>query len=251
MFLLRKRRAPKPTFSAPISPDEQIFAVGDLHGRKDLLDRLLARLAEQATEARIVFVGDYIDRGDDSAAVLQRLQQLEEDSEGRVICLKGNHEDMLLKFMQDPASVGARWMQHGGLQTMASFAVSPPSLSASKEDWETARDQLSANMRPSLLAWMEARPLYWRSGNVAFVHAGADPNAAIETQSGNTLMWGHPDFGKVPRMDGLWIVHGHTIVNSPEVSQGCISIDTGAYATGRLTAVLLHPDNPEPDFLMA
>ncbi|MBT9386721.1 metallophosphoesterase [Pseudooceanicola sp. CBS1P-1] len=251
MIFFKRRRAPKPTFSAALAPSEPFFAVGDIHGRDDLLDRLLTRMAATAPEARQVFVGDYIDRGEQSAAVLQRLHAAERASEGRLLCLMGNHEEMLLRFLKDPAAEGPRWMRYGGLQTLASLSVSPPALSASQTEWETARDRLQDALGEPLLDWVRTLPRSWQSGNVAVVHAGAAPDRAIGDQDDTTLLWGTPDFEATPRTDGIWVIHGHTIVDLPYMRRGRIGVDTGAYATGRLTAALLRPGLPEPEFLQA
>ena len=99
----------------------------------------------------------------------------------------------------------------------------------------SARDQLVAGMGDFMLQWLKGLPSIWRSGNVAVVHAGANPLVPKESQSSAVLHWGHPDFSKRRRNDGVWVMHGHTIVNEPQIENGRIGIDTGAYATGRLT----------------
>mgnify|MGYP003667673731 FL=1 len=251
MFFLKRFCAPKPTFSAELAPDEPFFAIGDIHGRDDLLKRILMRMDEVAPDIRRVFVGDYIDRGEHSAGLLRRLQALEQSCDGQVVCLKGNHEDMLLRFLDNPAEAGPAWMRHGGLQTMASFLIAPPSSSAPSQEWETARDKLREGMGGPLISWLEDLPTSWQTGNVAVVHAGADPTVPLEEQYDNILLWGHAEFATTLRTDGVWVVHGHTIIDAPMVCNGRISIDTGAYATGLLTALYLRPGRDEPEFLQA
>ena len=248
MIFLKRFRAPKPTFSAALAPDRPFFAIGDIHGREDLLIRLLEKMAERAPDLPLIFVGDYIDRGEQSAQVLARLMELQRQAPERVTCLAGNHEDMLLKFLKDPASNGPRWMRYGGLQTMSSCRLSAPRESAEAAAWEEARDQLAAALPAGCAAWLEDLPIGWDSGNVAVIHAGLDPLVPPGIQSRQTLLWGHPDFATTPREDGIWVVHGHTITSTPLQRAGRISIDTGAYATGRLTAALIQP-GAEVEFL--
>lgn len=210
----------------PLALDHSFVAIGDVHGCDDLLERLLERIALEAPDAELVFVGDYIDRGEQNAQVLHRLMNLQ-----GAVCLLGNHERMCLDFIDDPESKGKRWLRHGGLQTVASFGVS-----GSSSDPVGLRDAMVDAMGEDMITWLRGLPLTYSNGNVCAVHAAAHPERSIEEQSDNALLWGHPKFGKQPRSDGLWIVHGHSIVDTPQVSQGVVSIDTGAYATGRLSA---------------
>ena len=218
----------------PVRPDAPFFAIGDIHGRVDLLIALLRQLDPGLP---VIFVGDYVDRGENSADVLRVLH-------GRpgALGLKGNHEDMMLAFLDHPKSRGPNWLRNGGLQTLASFGIAGLTDTSSGDELEVARDALAAAMGVGLINWLRARPLYYRSGNVAVVHAGADPSVGIHEQNEAYLLWGHPDFARKPRSDGLWIVHGHSIVDAPRAENGVIPIDTGAYATGRLTAALIAAD---------
>lgn len=225
--LLSAFRTSKPAEFPPVDPESGFYAVGDIHGRLDLLDQILRDLP---TDLPIVCVGDYIDRGEDGAGVLRRLQ----DSP-QVICLRGNHEDMLLGFLNAPQDKGPRWIRNGGLQTLASFGVTGVTQTTSGIDLKIAADALRAAMGPELINWMRLLPLIHQTGNVTVVHAGADPTRPLDQQDHRTLTWGHPDFLTKARRDGQWVVHGHTIVDKPSAEQGRIAIDTGAYATGRLT----------------
>ncbi len=247
MRFLKWRRAPKPTFSAPLEPETPFFAVGDLHGCDALFERLLERLEELAhPTALLVCVGDYVDRGDQSAPLLERLRGMQQEaSSGAMICLKGNHEEMLLAFLDDPAGAGPRWMRHGGLQTLASYRCQVPAESASPEEWEEARDRFREALGEETEAWLRGLPLLWQTGNVVVTHAGADPALPIGEQSEASLLWGHPDFETTPRTDGIWVVHGHTITDHPRPELGRIPTDTGAYATGRLTAALVEQGRVE------
>ncbi len=228
-------------FNAPLRPDETFAVIGDVHGRIDLLDRLLDQIAALPIQPRsVVLVGDYIDRGEDSAEVLMRLKALSDI--GSCIPLRGNHEDMLLSFLDLPEENGNRWLRHGGLQTLASYRVTLASPSPGPNDLRAIADDLKSKLGDDALTWLRRLNTYWQSGNVCVVHAAADPDQSIANQSKHVLLWGHKAFRKKSRADGVWIVHGHTIVPSPLVDQGVISIDTGAYATGRLTAALIETD---------
>ncbi len=220
-----KRREKYQVFQ-PIEPEQPFYAIGDIHGRSDLLERALLQLPEAA---QIVFVGDYIDRGEDSAGVLRRLI-------GRPNShfLMGNHEEMLLAFLENPRANGSRWLRYGGLQTLASFGVSNVTETCDPNRLEAVRDALRQAMGPEQIFWLHNLLYQHRNGNVIVVHAGADPKQKIDLQDKHSFIWGHHDFGKVMREDGLWIVHGHTIVSNPVAEKGIISIDTGAYATGQL-----------------
>lgn len=229
----RTDTAPVQSF-APPRPEHPFVAVGDLHGRLDLLRALEARLAGLPVDWPVVFVGDYVDRGDESAAVLRQMMG---DMARPHIAMMGNHEDMLLRFIDAPEAEAGRWLRNGGLQTLASFGVG----GTPGQDPAAARDRLVEAMGPELVDWLRARPLWWQSGDVAVVHAGADPALPLPAQPRETLLWGHPAFGRVPRQDGLWVVHGHTIVDAPVAEGGRIPIDTGAFATGRLTAAVIEP----------
>jgi serine/threonine protein phosphatase 1 len=223
-------RAPQAgaVFEAPSTP-RAFAAIGDIHGRADLLEKLLAQL----DPGLVVCVGDYVDRGDQSAEVLRLLRARPD-----IICLKGNHEEMLLDFLARPETHGRRWLRNGGLQTLASFGVAGLTETSRDDHLLAARDRLAGAMGEDLVAWIADLPSSWLSGTVGVVHAGADPARPFESQPADILHWGHADFMTTLRRDGIWIVHGHTIVDTPRMENGRIAIDTGAYATGRLTAAI-------------
>ncbi|TMV05608.1 serine/threonine protein phosphatase [Ruegeria sediminis] len=221
----------------PVAPEHPFYLIGDIHGRADLLDRALKRLE---ADHPVVFVGDYIDRGEDSAGVLRALID-----RPNAHFLKGNHEEMLLSFLGDPITHGPRWLRYGGLQTLASYGVAGVTETSKGPELEAVRDALTRAMGPEQIFWLRTLPLTYRSGNVAVVHAGADPRLDPDSQDSGNLIWGHKDFGRVPRRDGLWIAHGHTIVDEPVAERGIISVDTGAYATGRLSVAAIREGGVE------
>lgn len=227
------RKAPV-RFSAPLAPDQPLAVIGDVHGRDELLARLLDRLAQEAPNHQVVLVGDLIDRGEQSAAVMRRVMERPD-----LVVLKGNHEAMCLDFLDEPERKGLLWLRNGGLQTLASFGVGGLAISPGPEALRKASEQLKAAMGDEMIRWFRSRLMRWRSGNIAVVHAGADPGRPLEEQEEATLIWGHPRFGSEVRTDGMWVVHGHTILPEPVAGGGRIGVDTGAYATGRLTAALI------------
>lgn len=232
-----------PPFPAP-APRRPLWVIGDVHGCDTLLVRLLTQIAVRTPPAAadIVLIGDYIDRGDGSRAVLARLYELSQ-ADPNLTCLLGNHEQMMFDFLDDPVAHGRRWLRHGGLQTLQSYGVSTGDVTHRGAALQDTAARLRAAIGPEILAWLRARPLQWRSGNVAVSHAALDPGAPPEAQKHSTLLWGHPKFFKTPRRDGLWVAHGHTIVDTPGSNgRGRIAVDTGAYHSGHLTAVLIVPD---------
>ncbi len=230
---LATRSAPIP---APLRPEVPVQIIGDVHGRLDLLDRLMGQLDPDVITVQ---VGDLIDRGDHSAEVLARMR--EQTERGTWICLRGNHEEMMVNFLDDPAEAGPRWLRNGGLQTLASFGVGGVTQMAEANALAAARDALRDKMPAGLEDWLRRRPVSWNSGNLWVVHAGADPQRAMVEQAAAHLVWGHPAFAQAPRADGIWVAHGHTVVEQPTAAQGRIAVDTGAYFTGRLTCALCLP----------
>lgn len=242
LTLIRKlRRHPAAgAFSTPIDAGESvIYAVGDVHGRHDLLAPLLARIVADAAGFRVrpqvVFLGDYIDRGEGARESIELLRGLSGRGVVDPVFLMGNHEQMLLRFLRDPGE-GERWLRYGGLQTLLSYGVSGVTALRAGDEALRVRDELIAAMGPHL-AFIEAlRPCH-RAGNVFFSHAGADPELPTEEQPVETLLWGCDRFRRVDRGDGVWVVHGHFVVERPTAERGRIPVDTGAYFSGRLTAV--------------
>ncbi len=218
-------------------PDTCVAIIGDVHGRADLLAGLMEKLDRQQPAATRVFVGDYIDRGPSSRDVLEMLQAMAPSD----ICLLGNHEAMMLDFLESPIEKGARWLRNGGLATLASYAVTLDE-SSGHQDILKARDALERRLQDGTLAWLGARPLWWQSGNLLVAHAGADPALPIANQPGHNFLWGHKRFLRDPRPDGLWVAHGHWARDRPTVGQARVSVDTGAWKSGCLTAAVIDPD---------
>lgn len=235
-----------PPLPRPVAP---VCIIGDLHGMADLLTAMLALIAAQpggpsaTTAARIIFTGDLTDRGPGSAAVLATVRRLCQSDPAHHICLMGNHERMLLDFLDTPAKAGKRWIAAGGSDTLISYGITARTDAATPAARYTAlADALRAALPPGVLDWLRQLPLYWQDGGLAVVHAGADPALPLADQPAAALIWGHPQFHSTPRTDGLWIAHGHVIVPDVQIAQGRIAVDTGAYKTGRLSALWLDKD---------
>ncbi|MBC6438399.1 MAG: serine/threonine protein phosphatase [Rhodobacteraceae bacterium] len=231
------------------TPDRAVYVVGDLHGRADLLERILEHIDGDIGQAgvqnpHLVFVGDYVDRGPDSAAVLDRLHGLTQEFPDNVTCLMGNHDRMLLDFLADPVVRGPRWLRAGAHDTLRSFGL-PAGVLPRSPGPETLIE-LAALLQSTLTVarqrWLSSLPLSWSSGNLWVVHAAADPQHPMEDQTPRTLLWGHPEFETRPRRDGIWVAHGHNPVKVPGFRDGRIATDTGAWQTGRLTACAIRPD---------
>jgi serine/threonine protein phosphatase 1 len=223
-------------------PARPIYAIGDIHGRADLLGELLERIGEDAgthaagDAAQIVLLGDMVDRGPDTLAVLEQARALRGAG---AICLLGNHERMMLDFLDDPEEAGPRWLRHGGVETLASFGVDG-GIGASRALAVALRDA----MPEGLERWLRALPLSHRSGDVICVHAALDPDRPPESQPEQVMLYGHPRFARRAREDGLWVVHGHVVTATPFVDARRVACDTGAYFTDRLTAAAILPGAP-------
>jgi serine/threonine protein phosphatase 1 len=219
--------------------DTRIYAIGDIHGRLDLLDRMIAAIERDALEQSgpnlIVTLGDYIDRGPKSRGVLDRLAP--NPFPGDYVALKGNHEAMLAAFLDDP-KVGGHWQHLGGLETLHSFGIRFASLLGAR-NFDEAAEQLRAALTAEQKKFLASLKMSQTVGRYFLCHAGVRPGVALDRQTDEDLLWirdefldSEADFGKV-------VVHGHTPVAEPQVRLNRINIDTGAFATGRLTCVVL------------
>lgn len=241
----RGTRAPASDYTAPF--DTVVYAVGDIHGRIDLLEDLEARIVRDAagrseTRRVIVYLGDYVDRGYQSREVLDHLLAPGPEGFERVF-LRGNHEDFLVGFLED--SAGARsWLANGGVETLMSYGVE---VSTSEADAPRLQADLKRALPDSHRAFLESLPSLHREGDYVFVHAGIRPGVDLEDQTPDDLHWIRGDFLDDTRDHGAVIVHGHTVVDDPVSRPNRIGIDTGAYATSCLTAVVL--SGHDRDFL--
>lgn len=226
-----------------VAPDCRVYAIGDIHGRFDLLMELLGKICSDADarrdhrRTRIVFLGDYIDRGENSREVLRTLTDIAAFGSDGIVFLRGNHEDALRAFLVSPTR-GAAWLDYGGLQTLASLGIRPPQASLGKQDLFRVREELATAIS-AFEPLFDAMVNSHRCGDVVFTHAGVDPSRSLEDQSAATLLWGHAQARVDIPVPGLKVVHGHYDEREPVSRSGRICVDTGAYYSNRLTAVRL------------
>ena len=221
----------------------RLYAVGDIHGRADLLDdlhRMINRDAERAPVRRrvVVYLGDYVDRGPDSFAVVEGL--IERPLAGfECVRLKGNHEDFLLSFIDD-ASQGDAWLMNGGGATLASYGVD--TVGYGEDNLEQARLALIRALPGEHLDFFHSLALTHEAGDYLFVHAGVRPGVGLHRQKDRDLMWIRDDFLDSDADFGPVVVHGHSIRPLPDIRPNRIGIDTGAYLTDRLTCLVLEAE---------
>ncbi len=225
---------------AAVPQGMRVYAVGDIHGRADLLDRLHDAIAADAAafpgRKEIVYLGDFIDRGRDSKGVVDRvLNAVPFGLSPRYI--KGNHDAALLTFLAEPESYRA-WRSFGAGETLLSYGVRPP-LYDSIEHFTDASHALRASLPSDHLAFFRSLELKTVVGDYVFVHAGLRPGVPLERQSEQDLLWIRDEFLTSNSSFGKVVVHGHTPVEAPVKTQNRISVDTGAYATGILTCTVL------------
>jgi len=221
----------------------RIYAVGDIHGRADLLDALLKRIDADLEQNPIsvaieVYLGDYVDRGPASQAVVDRL--VTRNRTFRAVFLKGNHEEYLTRFTISPTILD-EWQQFGGLETLRSYGIVTPIKVGAD-----AQEQLAAAFRQALPVshrkfFDNLRPSF-TCGDYFFVHAGVRPGIPLTKQREEDLLWIRREFLLCEEGFSKIVVHGHTPIREPDIRPNRINIDTGAYATGRLTCLKLEDD---------
>jgi len=238
-------RTPKErTFRAPAGT--RIYVVGDIHGRADLLRAIHRQILDDVERTRpdrpvVVYLGDYIDRGEQTRQVLDILTGQPIDIAERVHLL-GNHEEFMLTFLKD-STVGDLWLKNGGDATMFSYGVGFPKLPDRAERFRQMRDDLIATLPDSHLAFLQNLTLTHVEGDYVFVHAGIKPGCPIDDQVADDLLWIRGEFLESRADHGKCVVHGHTITDEVETRPNRIGIDTGAYFSGRLTCLVLDGDS--------
>jgi serine/threonine protein phosphatase 1 len=237
--MIGSRDKPKPRLPPRVPDGERVYAVGDVHGRADLLAALQDQIrtdaaGRPAARLTVVYLGDYLDRGPQSPVVLDRL--IDAPLPGFAsIHLLGNHEDIMLRFHDGDVAVASSWLQYGGRQTLASYGIDCerlPSLAV-------LRQRMTHGVPVRHFDFLRGLKLKHRIGDYLFVHAGIRPGIGLDRQLRDDLLWIREPFLDSTADHGAVIVHGHSIATEPEVRQSRIGIDTGAFATGRLTALVL------------
>ncbi len=238
------------TQATPVArvPDgTRLYAIGDIHGRDDLLERLLQAILRDAASAAagmrrvLLYVGDYVDRGLASRQVIERLLAPPPEP-FETVHLLGNHEEAFLDFLAGEP-VAFDWFRYGGLETLYSYEVPVTRQPGHPIDVEEMRRRALEAVPAAHVAFLQACKLWHVEGDYAFVHAGVRPGIPLEQQRRQDLLWIRDEFLSSTRDHGSKIVvHGHTICRQPEVRANRINIDTGAYASGRLTCLVLEGD---------
>lgn len=223
----------------------RVYAIGDVHGRADLLESLLGQIyadirlhADSGVTPTIVFLGDYVDYGHETRRCLDRLVALAEEAV-QTFFLKGKHDAALLAFLDNPSGRG-NWISKGGRETLFSYGVRAPSAGADKEELERAADALRLVMPPSHLAFLRSLRLHVRFGDYVFVHAGLRPGVPLDAQHERDLLTIRQPFLMSQERWPFVVVHGNSSVGNLYRDARRIAVDTGAYATGRLSAVCLN-----------
>ena len=214
-------------------------AIGDLHGRIDLLNRLKPELDRKALDParRLVeiYLGDFVDRGSNPKAVLDHLIERRKLTDRTVVCLAGNHEEMLLAALDDDAHFKT-WLGFGGESTLMSYGLSPRTTRGSTASLRAA---LRAAMPQAHVDFLRSLSLFYRHREFFFVHAGVRPGAPLESQGSRDLLWIRDPFLKSTANLGAVVVHGHTPTADVVFRPNRIGVDTGAYRTGVLTCLFI------------
>lgn len=225
---------------SPAGPEGgRAYAIGDVHGRLDLLEELLERVeadnrARGPAKTWLVFLGDLVDRGPDSRGVIQRLLE-RPPSFARVIYLQGNHEEFLLRVLEGDSGVVQHWLAYGGAECAESYGVTPGwTLNATSE---AIAERLAERVPAAHVEFLREMADSFRFGDYLFVHAGIRPGVELDRQTSKDLRWIREGFLDDQTDHGVIVVHGHTIVERPEQHPNRIAIDTGAYRYGTLTAI--------------
>lgn len=238
------RRQPLPPAAPafPVLPDgRRVYAIGDIHGRLDLLNILLDKIRSDmgaaASRSRLVFLGDYIDRGAASKGVIERLLQ-PLPGNGAPVFLMGNHEQVLLSLFRK-MDAGPGWLAYGGQATLLSYGISCPPGTPTPERLAQLQRNLIEKFPTTHRRFLITMPLFHVEGDYFFVHAGVRPERSLVQQDEMDLLWIRQGFLDYPKPLGKMIVHGHTISREVVFLPHRIGIDTGAYVSGNLTALVL------------
>ena len=237
MFNRRQQKTEAPC----TPPGYRAYAVGDIHGRLDLLDRLLEAIEEDVErrpprKVMLIFLGDLIDRGPDSRAVVERLRTYRHEKI-QPYFLAGNHEEVLLRLLAGERGILDSWLKYGGAQCLSSYGCDPVGLAGLSEQAALAaiKDAIPAEHARFISGFADTLKL----GGYLFVHAGIRPGIDLALQSQSDLRWIRSQFLEHQGDHGFLVVHGHTISDGVDAQPNRIGIDTGAYRTDILTALVL------------
>jgi serine/threonine protein phosphatase 1 len=238
---LSRRLVPTDTRTARGKEGCRAYAVGDIHGRLDLLNQLIVHIeddlaARPVAKAFVIFLGDLIDRGPDSAGVVERLRTYKAPGVQPVF-LSGNHEEVMLRLLAGERGILSSWLTFGGAECAQSYGVDVELLRRVDEHEAIAllNEKVPEEHRTFLASFADS----FRFGDYLFVHAGVRPGIPLEEQTGSDLRWIRDPFLSDDKEHGFVVVHGHTIVSEVEERSNRIGIDTGAYRSGVLTALAI------------
>jgi serine/threonine protein phosphatase 1 len=241
--LFRKSTATKPSTQA----GERIYAIGDVHGRFDLLARLLQKIEDHHAalpvpqQTHVVILGDMIDRGPGTSAVLNHLYNAQKQNSD-IIVLLGNHEDLMLRALAKQPGLLRAWLRIGGDETLRSYGIEPPSSTDISVDFV---DTILRIIPSDIRNWLSSLPVSARSGDYFFCHAGLRPGVPLKRQTRADMLWIRDEFLNSNSSHGVVVVHGHSIETDVEIRSNRIGLDSGAYRTGTLTAIYLEGTNRE------
>jgi serine/threonine protein phosphatase 1 len=236
-----KRPAPKPIATPSTSAGSRIYAIGDIHGSsaplRSLHELILAHAnAGAPLRKTLVYLGDFVDRGTDSRAVLDLLTAAPLAGFDHVF-LKGNHEHELLRFLAEGDN--PRWLKYGGTETIYSYGAKPPDSPDDSDALLKARVELASKIPPDHLRFLTSLKSYHVDGDYLFVHAGVKPGVPLEKQSEADLLGIRDEFLNSPAAFEKIVIHGHSVSYQVEFRDNRIGIDTGAFASGHLTCLVL------------
>jgi serine/threonine protein phosphatase 1 len=221
----------------------RVYAIGDVHGREDLLFEVFGKIdrherAHPCAQPVEIYLGDYVDRGPGSRATVDLLITRRRVRD--TVLLSGNHETYILEFLREPKVLGA-WRHYGGIETLMSYGLRPP-LHPGDDEQAALSAQFASHLPPDHLDFYQSLSLSFTLGDFFFVHAGVRPGVRLEDQEEQDMLWIREEFLFHEDRYEKMIVHGHTPVREPEFRRNRINIDTGAYATGRLTCLMIEDD---------
>lgn len=242
--LLKRRQKNQPV---RLPEGLRIYAIGDVHGRADLLDRLLSRInahvaAYPIARPVVLLIGDYIDRGPASREVLDLLINCARSREA--VFLRGNHDVFIGRFLKDPETL-RDWSRIGGLETLMSYGLKP-TLNPDTDTQKELAVALNAQLPDIHRRFLAGLRTSFMCGGYFFTHAGVRPGIPLAHQSDDDLLWIRDEFLLHEEKFERIVVHGHTPVREIDIRPNRINIDTGAYATGRLSCLVLESNRVEP-----
>jgi diadenosine tetraphosphatase ApaH/serine/threonine PP2A family protein phosphatase len=218
----------------------RVYAIGDVHGRLDCLTKMFKKIERDLAKRRpenhrIIMLGDYCDRGPNSAGVIDFLAKRAEEEEN-FICLLGNHDAWFIEFLASPEEVGDSFLYFGGRETLASYGIDASRLPVSAVELS---HRLAEKLPPKHWQFLSGLQPSFTVGDYFFCHAGVRPGIELERQSIEDLIWIRDEFLYFPASFGKVVVHGHTPHRIEQVRRNRINVDTGAYMSGVLTCAVL------------